>query len=215
MRRFWLAFPAASAVILLLIAFVDRPVARFTHDHPSFPVILVAFTHIPEVIGGLCVIGVVGLGLWQAQRGRLGYHARTVMLAGVSTIVAEAIKTGLKLAFGRTWPETWVNNNLSFIHDGVYGFFPFHGGREYASFPSGHTTVIAAAMVVFWLREPRWRAIYAVLIAATAVGLLGMDFHFLSDIVAGFCLGTATAWVAVRNSAPVARKVYVPELSRV
>ncbi len=215
MRRFWLACPAASAVILLLIAFVDRPVARFAHDHPSYPVILIAFTHIPEAIGGLSVLGVIVFALWQAQRGALERYGRTVLLAGMAVIVAEAIKTGLKLAFGRTWPETWVNHNPSFIHDGVYGFFPFHGGKEFASFPSGHTTVVAAAMIVFWLREPRWRALYAVLIAATAVGLLGMDFHFLSDIVAGFCLGTATAWIAVRNSTQTAKKVYVPEVSLV
>lgn len=202
MRRFWLACPAALAAILLLIGFVDRPVARLAHDNPSYPVILVAFTHIPEAVAVLSVLGVIVFGLWHAQRGGLPAIGQTVLLAGVSVIVAEAIKTGLKLAFGRTWPETWVNHNLSYIKDGVYGFYPFHGGKEFASFPSGHTTVVAAAMIVFWIREPRGRALYAALIAATAIGLLGMDFHFLSDIVAGFCLGTATAWITVRIASP-------------
>ena len=28
----------------------------------------------------------------------------------------------MKYAFGRLWPETWVDNNPSWIHDGAYGF---------------------------------------------------------------------------------------------
>lgn len=202
MRRFWLACPASFAAILLLIGFVDRPVARLAHDNPSYPTILIAFTHIPEAIGVLSVLSVIVFALWQAQRGNVPRIGQTMLLAGVSVIVAEAIKTGLKLAFGRSWPETWVNHNLSYIKDGVYGFFPFHGGKEFAAFPSGHTTVVAAAMVVLWIREPRWRALYAAVIAATAIGLVGMDYHFASDILAGFCLGTATAWITVRIATP-------------
>ena len=43
-------------------------------------------------------------------------------MASVSVIVAEAIKSHLKVVFGRTWPETWINDNSSFIDNGVYGF---------------------------------------------------------------------------------------------
>ena len=198
MRRFWMACPAGLALIALSIAFLDRPVARFAHDHLSFPSLLIGLTRIPEVIGTLAVLGVVGIGLWRASRGLPRISVQTIFLATLAVIVAESIKTALKLVCGRAWPETWVNDNPSFIRDGVYGFFPFHGGPGFASFPSGHTTVVAAAMGVLWLRLPRWRPLYALLIAATAIGLVGMDFHFLSDIVAGFCLGTATAWVTVR-----------------
>ena len=65
--------------------------------------------------------------------------------------MAETIKNGLKFVFGRTWPETWVNNNPSFIRDGVYGFNWFHGGAGYASFPSGHMSVTCALAAVLWI----------------------------------------------------------------
>lgn len=196
--RFWLACAAATVLIAFSVAFLDRPIALFAHNHPSFPALLTGLTRIPEVLGGFAIVGIVGLGIWRATYGSLGRMGETGFLASLAIIVAEAIKTSLKLAFGRAWPETWVNNNPSFIRDGVYGFFPFHGGPGYASFPSGHTTVVTAAMVVLWLRVPRFRPIFAAAIGATVIGLLGMDYHFFSDIFAGFCLGAATAWMTVR-----------------
>jgi hypothetical protein len=45
---------------------------------------------------------------------------------------------GAQNGFGRTWPESWLGDNPSWIRDDVFGFFPFHGGRGWESFPSGH-----------------------------------------------------------------------------
>ena len=89
-------------------------------------------------------------------------------LASTSVIVAETIKGGLKYIFGRLWPDTWVQNNPSFIHDGAYGFNFFHGGPGYASFPSGHTTVTCALISVLWILYPYWRPFYAAIILAVA-----------------------------------------------
>ena len=33
-----------------------------------------------------------------------------LMTCSISLIVAEAAKNQLKYDFGRTWPETWINN---------------------------------------------------------------------------------------------------------
>jgi hypothetical protein len=86
-------------------------------------------------------------------------------LCSISLIVAETIKSQLKFACGRLWPETWVANNPSFIHDGAYGFNLFHGGAGYASFPSGHTAatcdVIAGGFVgtsTGWMTVALWQA---------------------------------------------------------
>ena len=70
-------------------------------------------------------------------------------------------KSQLKLVFGRTWPDTFRDNNPSFLHDGVYGFNFFHGGHAYASFPSGHTAVTCAVISVLWIYYPAWRRLYA------------------------------------------------------
>jgi membrane-associated phospholipid phosphatase len=120
-----------------------------------------------------------------------------VLLSGVSLALAVVIKDQLKFAFGRTWPETWTRNNLSFIRDGAYGFHPFHGGGGYASFPSGHTTMICTVMTVLWICYPRFRAVYALCMAAVAIGLVGANFHFLSDVIAGGFLGVSAGWVGV------------------
>jgi membrane-associated phospholipid phosphatase len=44
---------------------------------------------------------------------------------------------------------------------------------------------------VLWWRAPRLRWLWAALVVLTAIGLLGGDFHFLGDIVAGAYLGVA------------------------
>ena len=111
--------------------------------------------------------------------------------------VAAAVKDQLKFVFGRTWPETWVHNNPSFIRDGVYGFNPFHGGPEYAAFPSGHTTAICAVISVLWICYPRYRVLYGICMAAVALGLVGADFHFLGDVIAGAFLGVSIGWLTV------------------
>ena len=102
--------------------------------------------------------------------------------------------------FGRTWPETWTRDNPSLIHDNAYGFnffqTPHYGWYE--SFPSGHTAAICAAAGVLWICYPRWRVAYGLVVALVAIGLIGSNFHFLGDIIAGGFLGASVAIVAVR-----------------
>ena len=99
----------------------------------------------------------------------------------------------LKLAFGRPWPETWVNNNPSWIGTHTYGFRPFHGGAGWASFPSGHTTAITAPCAAIWPQAGRWRPALVALPCLVAAGLIGADFHFVGDCIAGALLGIASA----------------------
>jgi membrane-associated phospholipid phosphatase len=204
------------------VTFLDRPIALFVHDllreqdGPSRDAInalaLVPDVHIILAIALVATLGLVRLkrrGLRYAMSRRLKPLAETDLmdvgfLASMAVIVAEVIKTTFKFAFGRTWPETWIKDNPSFIRDGVYGFFPFHGGVGWASFPSGHMTAVSASMTVLWLLWPRWRAAYALIAAAAGLGLLGMDYHFLADILAGaylgWAVGVATVWIGRTRS---------------
>jgi membrane-associated phospholipid phosphatase len=91
-----------------------------------------------------------------------------------------------------------VRNNPSLIHDGVYGFNPFHeAGIAYASFPSGHTAAICALMSVLWICYPRFWPVYLAAILAVSIGLVGADYHFLSDVIAGAFVGTSAGWMLV------------------
>jgi membrane-associated phospholipid phosphatase len=120
-----------------------------------------------------------------------------VVLSAISLAVSDIFENWLKLAFGRTWPETWVQDNPSLIRDGVHNFNLFHGGAGFASFPSGHMVAICAMLSVFWICRPRFRPVYAICIATVFVGLLGADYHFLSDLIGGGFLGFSVGWLII------------------
>jgi membrane-associated phospholipid phosphatase len=191
----WLALTAAFCAASY--AWFDRPIAFFMHKELGQPALLAQLPRISEFLVGAASIAFVLLGLRGLTCRPLSRLEAVILLCGLSIIVSAALKNELKFMFGRTWPETWTNNNLSLIRDGVYGFFFFHGGRGYDAFPSGHTAAVCSAMSVLWLCYPRWRVVYAIVVGLVVVGLIGSDFHFLGDIVAGAFVGASTGWLAV------------------
>jgi membrane-associated phospholipid phosphatase len=191
------SFAIMIIVVALSYKWLDRPIAVYAHAEFHGVKALPWLTFIPECLAILALAVFVVMG-WRVALGRNLSRVESVFLVcGVSLAVAVAIKDQLKFVFGRTWPETWINNNPSLIRNNVYGFNPFHGGVGFSSFPSGHTTAICAVMSVLWICYPKFRAIYAVLIAAVGIGLIGADYHFLSDVVAGGFLGVSTGWMTV------------------
>jgi membrane-associated phospholipid phosphatase len=197
LQRWLIGLFATVVAVTISYLWLDRPLALLAHAHTGERETFARFTHIPDpFIPAACIV-FVACGLW-VFAGRMLSRPMTVgALASVSVIVAETIKSGLKFVFGRLWPDTWVQNNPSFIHDGAYGFNFFHGGAGYASFPSGHTTVTCALISVLWMLYPYWRPFYAAIVLAVAVGLIGANYHFLSDVIAGGFLGTSTGWMTV------------------
>lgn len=191
----WLAVTAAA--VLVSCTWLDRPVAMFVHDQVASWKLFAMLTEIPTLATPIIFSAFVILGLWGLSGRALSRLPTVLILDAACLAVAIAVKDQLKFAFGRTWPETWVRNNPSFIQDGVYGFFPFHGGPGFASFPSGHTTVTCAILSVFWICYPRYRVLYALLMLMVAGGLVGANFHFLSDVIAGAFLGISVGWLSV------------------
>ena len=142
---------------------------------------------------------------WRSCRSFCGGHGnraagfQTTLLAVCATcIVAGMLKQLLKWAAGRYWPESWAHNNPSLIGNGAYGFHPFHSGRAYESFPSGHAAVTCAIMAVLWVSYPRWRWLYVLLAALVCVALVGMNYHFVSDVIAGAIVGSITGVCTAR-----------------
>src|SRR2546421_9878607 len=196
--RCWLAglLLVAIAVVISDVWF-DRPIAYFAHDELRHFQLFERLTLIPEWFTPLAVVAFILIGVRGLSGRPLAKIEAVMLLCGLSLVTASAIKNQLKIVFGRTWPETWINGNPSLIRDGAYGFSPFRTGQAFEAFPSGHTTAICAVMSVLWFCYPRFRALYALIVAAVAVGLIGADFHFLSDIIAGAFVGSSTGWVAV------------------
>lgn len=184
--------------VVVCYLFVDRPVAWFVHNHRFYPDdFLVWPPLVSDWLTCLVVLGIVVVVAWRLWRP--GGQLQTVLLAiSVNLVVTSGIKSVLKWAFGRTWPEIWSDNTPSLIADGVYGFHPFHFGKAYQSFPSGHAAATFAVVSILWLSRPRWRMLYLVVGGLVCVLLVGLNFHFVGDVIAGAMLGSITGSCATK-----------------
>ena len=211
LRNWSLGFLGTAIAVAISYLWLDRPIAQFAHDELQRFNLFEKLTLIPEALTPLAAFAFLALGLRGLTARKLSKFQTVMLLSGVSLAIAVVIKDQLKFAFGRNWPETWTHGNLSFIRDGAYGFHPFHGGGAYASFPSGHATMICTVMTVLWICYPRFRPVYALCVAAVAVGLVGANFHFLSDVIAGGFLGLSAGWIGVALWEIGERRVRPPE----
>lgn len=195
-------FAAALFLIVLSYFFADREVASALRPHLTGVRPFIWLTYIATPLTPLASILIVAAGVRALMRHPLTALDSAVLRIASAILIAGILTHELKEVFGRTWPETWINNNPSYFGNGAYGFFPFHGGGGYASFPSGHTTVVSAFAAALWFMWPsvRWIGIAAVL--AVAAGLLGADYHWLSDIIAGGTVGGFTGWAAATIGRP-------------
>lgn len=191
--RRWLLWLAATAIaVMLSVSYVDRPLAIFAQDW--FGPLQTDRVEGSSFIGML-VLGVVATVLVRrAMRYRFERLDLIFLLTGTSLLVGDATKRSLKVVFGRTWPKF---SHPSFLHDGVYGFNPFHVGYGYGSFPSGHMTAICALVSVLWICLPRLRPLYAACAVLLGFILVAGDYHFLSDVIAGSFLGTSVGLIVV------------------
>ena len=195
LRKWTVSLVATALAAAISYQWIDRPVALFFHQTVARPQTFARLTYAPDPMVPLAVIVFVILGLMNLSGRALSRLENCALLCSLSLIVAELTKTQLKLVFGRTWPDTFRDNNPSFLHDGTYGFNIFHGGHAYASFPSGHTAVTCAVISVLWIYYPKLRWLYALAVLAVAVGLIGANYHFVSDVIAGGFVGISCGWM--------------------
>jgi len=182
-----LVLPAALLAILLCVLFIDQPVAmycmglkplKFVFQLCASPSLLA----LP--LATLCLLRAV----W--RRVQAQESSRLWLTASIATIAAAAAKDELKFLFGRPWPYAWLDY-------GLYTFHPFADDPLYGAFPSGHTAYVAAPLWVLWCRKPRWRVVYGVVTGAVMLGLVGADYHYVSDVLAGLLVGMAAAQAAM------------------
>ncbi|MGO9983451.1 MAG: phosphatase PAP2 family protein [Rhodomicrobium sp.] len=186
------------ALVPLTYFYADRQLAEALRPHLSGDKFFTWLPHLVDPLGPLASIGVAIVAVRALARGFLTPAESAILRLSCAILIAWALKEELKWVFGRTWPETWLkgNPNPSYFGNGTYGFFPFHGGPGYASFPSGHTTAMSALAGAVWFLWPKLRWLGVALVMAVVIGLLGADYHWLSDIVAGAILGGATGAAA-------------------
>jgi membrane-associated phospholipid phosphatase len=192
---------------VLCIAFVDRPVATWVHENVGgerYDWFTIDYVGVPLKFGPFALMATPAEALWplapfvavvMAIAALIGWpvkgYCRIALAFCFSVLTAIPINGYLKYAFGRTWPESWIGRNPSWIGNGVYGFFPFHEGEGWRAFPSGHTMVISAFASVLYVALPKLRLACVALVALVVVGLIGGNYHFVSDTIAGLYFGAA------------------------
>jgi membrane-associated phospholipid phosphatase len=200
--KVWLvSFVTTAAFVCLSILWLDRPIALWVRDvfgERRVPREVIE-SHILSIsFVSACVFVLSGLAAM--RRERFSKIETAVALCAISTLAAIVVKDQLKVVFGRTWPDTWQPGILSLVRNDVYGFHFFHSGKSFESFPSGHATVAAASLSVLWLLFPKSRLVCGICIVAVDCGLIALNLHFLSDVIAGSFTGVSVGFFTVALS---------------
>ena len=187
---------ACAMAVVICYYFVDRQVALFVHRHTLNRFAELRWlTEPPPLVQSWSPIVLVLLCVRRAS-GPWRRWQRALFVACVSVIVADQFRQSLGDLCGRYWPETWHDNNPSLIGTGAYGFHPFQVGDDVGSFPSGHAARIVGFFCVFWIAMPRGRWLYVILTVTMLIALVGMNYHFVGDVIAGSVIGSVVGTYA-------------------
>jgi membrane-associated phospholipid phosphatase len=186
-------------VVLICYFWIDRPVAFFVYRHHVNTIEVFRWlTYPPPEIQNWSALLLTILVIRRAWGPFLRWQ-KVLLVACLSLIVADDFRISLGDVFGRYWPETWTQGNPSLIGTGTYGFHPFQRGDDIGSFPSGHACRIPGFAAVWMIAMPRSRIVQIVAIvlcAPTLASLVAMNYHFVSDVIAGSVLGGLVATYA-------------------
>ena len=197
LQRSVIATGACILAVVICYFWVDRAVAFFVYDHHinSFKVFR-WLTYPPPEVQNWSALMLTVLVIRRAW-GPFVRWQKVLFVACISLIVADTFRISLGDVFGRYWPETWTHDNPSLIGTGTYGFHPFQRGDDVGSFPSGHACRILAFAGVWMIAMPGTRVVVTVLSVPMLVSLVAMNYHFVSDVIAGSVLGALIAAYAV------------------
>jgi membrane-associated phospholipid phosphatase len=196
LRLTLIAIAVCLAAVFICYFWIDRPVAFFVYDHHINKIEALRWlTYPPPEVQNWSALVLTILVIRRAWAPFLRWQ-KVLLVECLSLIVADDFRISLGDVCGRYWPDTWTHDNPSLIGTGTYGFHPFQRGDDIGSFPSGHACRILAFAMVWMIAIPGSRAIAAVLCAPMLVSLVLMNYHFVSDVIAGSVLGTLVATYA-------------------
>src|SRR5437773_131610 len=199
LRRTLITTVLCIAAVLVCYFWIDRPVAFFVYRHHINTIQVFRWlTYPPPEVQNWSALVLTILMVRRAWGPFLRWQ-KVLLVACLSLIVADDFRISLGDVFGRYWPETWTHDNPSLIGTGTYGFHPFQRGDDIGSFPSGHAARILAFGAVWLIAMPRSRTVQIVAIILSAsmlVSLVAMNYHFVSDVIAGSVLGGIVALYA-------------------
>ncbi len=198
------------SIIFIAISyfFIDVSLVLFIHSNGVNKYFLFKlFTHIPDAIVAVIIIYVIlfPFAYKKKKENKLFYM---LFLATLSVSLSAQINHILKYVFGRYWPDTWIDGNPSLIVNNLYGFNFFHKGTSYSSFPSGHSVVTFSFFTICILFYPKYKIYFFIPMVFLALGQVSMHYHFLSDVVAGACIGLCVSKLICNYSSTLSVKFF-------
>jgi undecaprenyl-diphosphatase len=198
-RQSVLAAAAFTAVMLLIMGFVDARVTRAVLRLPHW---------LPWAFDQITGYGKSGWFLWP-----LG--VLFLLLAALPTPLtrtAQAVVSALMIRVGFLFLAIGVPGLFAAVVKGMIGrarpmveggphpflFKPFTWHWAFASLPSGHATTVFSVLVAFGSLFPRARALLWAYALAILVSRIMVTAHYPSDVFAGAVVGTIGALLVRR-----------------
>jgi len=182
-------FVLCTVLIMVGCLYFDVRLARFVEKIGLGPLLWAQISNIPDILFWLvCVVtGASWTGrLYLSLKPFKKWISDLLEQIGCSVPLAFILKHLLKDLFGKTNTRYWL------LHPEQFGFHWFHGGGDFSAFPSGHMAVFTALLLGVSRYFPRLRPVCSGLLFILALSLLLTQYHFFSDLVAGFYLGVIT-----------------------
>ena len=199
-----LALTGTSILVLVSMAFYDRPVDLYLHARgPDLHALFELTGSLGEAWGWLLLFGLGFAALhWGGGLPRLRAVApRMRALSAAPAFLFAAVAAAglvvdvLKILFGRVRPKLLFRSDL-------YGFTWFSWRPDHWSFPSGHTTTIVALMAALWWLWPRHLLFYLLVATIVAASRIVVGAHYPSDVIAGALIAILSTrgvvWVFAR-----------------
>jgi membrane-associated phospholipid phosphatase len=189
-NKFILLTFLTALISITAIKFLDARIAAAVMNFiKSVHRLRQATESIPDILPHLVGIGTVflwGFYFYRSRRTTADNEMRFLRLGATVLPVAYVVKTILKFVFGRTSPRAWL------IH---YQPIEFHWFKIWSSsFPSGHMLVFVAFGTAVLFYYPKYRQVVLILLCLLGIALIGTDYHFLSDVIAGAYFGFITTY---------------------
>lgn len=197
-RKWLIAFLVCCVLVVLCVAFVDRPLADYSREifggtdlFQSVVKIFVPMEMIAAAVILVIAASAVRLHVSHRDIGIISLPIQSASAAAIAIVLAGM----LKVAIGRSQVYP------SYIVSRIYEFHPFHGGTDYQAFPSATMSVTVAVAAVLWNRRPRLRWLWTLAAFLQISALLITNGHWLADIVGGVFLGALVGWWVVTRAA--------------
>jgi membrane-associated phospholipid phosphatase len=188
-------------VLAILIAcfcayhWLDRPISSWAWEHHLQKIrVFRVFSELPEFLTDVIILSAAIIFL-QSLLGLRHPPSRLIYWLTATLVSAYAVALVLKFIFGRAGPRLWIKSNFS---DSDYGFFWLQGiHKNYQLFPSGHMVLLLTLATIAWFKLPIWRTHIFILSALAMISIIVLNYHFLSDCIAGAYLGYIAGQLSV------------------